>query len=91
MKGYQQAIENMAYVIDQLSIQTLDPIMEEHGVASPEEAGVYMSDEDLAKWDEVERVANVICQTYSVEYDDFMNEVAGTLTENLIATTIGVQ
>jgi len=33
MSGYTQAVENLAYVIDQLTIQTIDPIFLEHGAA----------------------------------------------------------
>ena len=84
MTGYEQAVLNMAYAIDQLAIKTMDPIVAEHGLMSTEEASKLMSAEELNEWQEIERIAAVVCQTYDVEYDDFMNDVQAEMWKGLL-------
>lgn len=83
-RGYEQAVLNMAYAIDQLAIKTMDPIVAEHGLMSTEEVSKLMSPEELNEWQEIERVSAVVCETYDVEYDDFMNDVQTELWKGLL-------
>ena len=90
-KGYEQAVENLAYVIDQTSVRTLDPLVEEHGLIPMDVANVLMSEDDQADWDEVENVSQVICATYGVTYEQLMADVSACLMTNLLAHEFGLQ
>ena len=84
--GYVQAVHNMAYTIDQVAMETMDPIVAEHGLVSTEEASKMMSPEDRKKWEDIESIANVVCETYDVEYDDFMDDVQALMWQGLLET-----
>lgn len=90
-KGYNQAIENIAYAIDQASIQTLEPIVLEHGEVPIDVVNVLLSEEDHEHWDKIEHVAEVVCKTYGVTYDTMMSDVSACLMMNLMAHELGVQ
>lgn len=81
-KGYMQAVENMAYTIDQLSLRTIDPVMEKYGCTTTEEVNEHLTPEEQAEWQQVEDIASVVCRTYEVEYELFMTHVALTLDMN---------
>mgnify|MGYP001817748943 FL=1 len=89
-KGYEQAVENLAYVIDQTATRTLDPIVEEHGLVPMDVANALLSEDDQAAWEEVESVSQVICATYGVDYDTLMADVSACLMMNLLAHDLGV-
>lgn len=90
-KGYTQSIENLAFTIDNLAQQSMDPLILEHGMLSTEEASELMSQEELQQWEQVEIISQMICETYNISYDTLMADTSAVLMENLIACMNGVQ
>jgi hypothetical protein len=74
--GYKQAIENMAYHISQLSERDFDPLFDKYG-DEPELILAEMNEDAtaVADWDNLENIADVICETYDVEYDVLYSDV----------------
>jgi len=50
-----------------------------------------MTEEDLHQWDEFDRVAMVVADTYEVSYDDMMNDVESCYRANVLAKSLGAQ
>lgn len=78
-KGYEQAIDNLAYAIDKLAAETLEPVMTQYGATTPEEADEYLSEEEKELWREIEVIAHTVARTYGKSYDEVMDFVASTL------------
>jgi len=74
--GYKQAIENMVHHITSLSERDFDPLFDKYG----DEPELIMAElnEDVtasADWEKLEAIADVICETYDVEYDVMFGDV----------------
>ena len=78
-KGYDQAIDNLAYAIDKLAAETLEPVMTQYGATTPEEADQYLSEEEKELWREIEVIAHTVARTYGKSYDEVMDQVSVTL------------
>ena len=78
-KGYDQAIDNLAYAIDKLSAETLEPIMTKYGVTTTEEADEFLTAEEKALWQEIEVIAHTVARTYGKTYNEVMDLVSMTL------------
>lgn len=85
-KGYTQAVDNLAYAIDKLAAETLEPVMLKYGVTTPEEAEPYLTEEEKALWDGIEDIANVVAVTYGKSYNEVMDLVSTTLFMHLVKT-----
>lgn len=90
MSGYSQAVENLAYVIDKTASETMDHLVEQYGFITAEEAARFMSQEELKAWEEIEKVADIICKTYDVEYETLMADASAVLMANLLANELGL-
>jgi len=78
-KGYDQAIDNLAYAIDKLSAETLEPIMTNYGVTTTEEADEFLTEDEKDLWQEIEVIAHTVARTYGKSYDEVMDQVSATL------------
>lgn len=84
--GYDQAIDNLAYAIDKLAAETLEPVMTNYGVTTPEEANEFLTEEEKELWEEIERIANVVAVTYGKTYDEVMDTVSAVMFAHTLKT-----
>lgn len=81
----------MAYVVTNLSDSTIEPLFKEHGPMPHHIVMSIMPEEDRAKWEQVEDISKVVCETYGVTYDEFWDQVQGTILMNDLASQSGLQ
>ena len=80
--GYWQAIDNLAFYIRELSIESQQPVLEAHPWLLDEEHEVQMefcaqfyTPEQQEKWDRLDEAFNVIMETYGTTYTETFEEV----------------
>lgn len=80
-KGYEQAVQNLAYKIIEFSRRDLDPVADQLETMDQMLQHIENNPSMLRDWDKLEEVTDVICKTYNVDFVQLSEDVWNMMME----------